>query len=161
MKKLVKAKRGILVTLIVYLLLVGAHLGEFWPFSIYPMFSQAGNPWNRAMARDISDLSLDLYDQIWDQQNVNLLPGAPFVMRQHGVDQIDYSNFVSKTTVWSDRRIEALKNVLGLPHSDKTVVIYRVRGAFSELNQVEIQAFPLMILSNDTLIFNPKVDHGQ
>src|SRR5690606_9434032 len=108
MKKLVKAKRGILVTLIVYLLLVGVHLGEFWPFSIYPMFSQAGNPWNRAMARDISDLSLDLYDQIWGQQNVNLLPGAPFVMRQHGVDQIDYSNFVSKTTVWSDRRIEAL-----------------------------------------------------
>ncbi|HAC16374.1 MAG TPA: hypothetical protein DCE78_10595 [Bacteroidetes bacterium] len=161
MQKINKAKKGIVITLVVYLILVATHLGEFWPFSIYPMFSQAGNPWNRAMARDISDLTPDLYDQIWDQQNVNQLPGEPFVMRQHGVDQIDYSNFVSKTTLWSDRRIDALRNVLGLNYSGKTVVIYRVRGAFSDQKNVEIQAFPLMILSVDSLIFNPKVDHDQ
>src|SRR5690554_5772168 len=120
MHNIAKARRGIVVSLIVYLLLVGTHLGEFWPFSIYPMFSQAGNPWNRAMARDITELSPKLYDQIWDQQNVNQLPGDPFVMRQHGVDQIDYSNFVSKTTLWSDKRIEALRNVLGLTSTGKT-----------------------------------------
>ena len=25
-------------------LLVSTHLGEFWPFSIYPMFSRGGHP---------------------------------------------------------------------------------------------------------------------
>lgn len=37
--------------LVVYGLLVAIHLGEFWPFSIYPMFSQTGNPWTGAAER--------------------------------------------------------------------------------------------------------------
>ena len=48
-----KALRITLGTLIVYALLVATHLGEFWPFSIYPMFSQAGNPWSRAVVREM------------------------------------------------------------------------------------------------------------
>lgn len=39
--------------LVVYALLVATHLGEFWPFSIYPMFSQAGTPWTRAVVREL------------------------------------------------------------------------------------------------------------
>jgi hypothetical protein len=44
------------IILLIYAVLVASHEGEFWPFSIYPMFSQAGNPWTRAMVIDVTDL---------------------------------------------------------------------------------------------------------
>src|SRR5690625_1138715 len=51
-----KALKILGVLFLVHAILVSTHEGEFWPFSIYPMFSQAGNPWARAMVLDVTDL---------------------------------------------------------------------------------------------------------
>ena len=45
--------------------LVASHKGEFWPFSIYPMFSQAGNSWSRALLIEIEP---DDTTNIWDEK---------------------------------------------------------------------------------------------
>ena len=58
-------------------------LGEFWPFSIYPMFSQGGRPWVRSLVREVTDAS---DPQLWRPRIVDELPGAPYVMDTRGID---------------------------------------------------------------------------
>lgn len=48
-------KRIIGIVLLINILLVSTHRGEFWPFSIFPMFSQAGNPWSRGVVENVRD----------------------------------------------------------------------------------------------------------
>ena len=47
--------------------LLPSHEGEFWPFSIYPMFSQAGNPWTRAMVLDVTTTP---DAELWEKQSL-------------------------------------------------------------------------------------------
>ena len=80
------------ILFLVHALLVATHEGEFWPFSIYPMFSQAGNPWARAMVLDVSELE---DSEMWEDQAYPLASDESVVsLRTLGIDQIDYSNFV-------------------------------------------------------------------
>ena len=60
-----KGMKIIGITLLIYALLVAPHEGEFWPLSIYPMFSQAGNPWSRAMVLDVTDQP---DSEVWEPQ---------------------------------------------------------------------------------------------
>ncbi|GAB5408705.1 MAG: hypothetical protein BalsKO_10700 [Balneolaceae bacterium] len=46
---------------------------KYWPFSLYPMFSQAGNPWTRAIVTDIS--SSDEQD-IWETTSLAEINGV-------------------------------------------------------------------------------------
>src|SRR5690625_7490964 len=59
-----KALKILGVLFLVHAILVSTHEGEFWPFSIYTMFSQAGNPWERAMVLDVTDLEVSV---LWDE----------------------------------------------------------------------------------------------
>ncbi|MDX1430588.1 MAG: hypothetical protein R3282_09880, partial [Rhodothermales bacterium] len=112
------------ITLLLYLVLVGTHLGEFWPFSIYPMFSQAGQPWQRAVVRDVTDEPLE-----WRSVAVGDLPGRAYPLKAAGVDAIDLANFVSKTTAWNERRVGGLRSMLQADRlGDRTLMVYRVRG---------------------------------
>lgn len=144
-----------LITLAVYAVLVATHLGEFWPFSIFPMFSQAGHPWARAMAMDVSGYDRD---DIWTITIVEELPGEHFAMRYHNVDQIDFSNFVSKTRNWDPVRVQALRNMLGEHHLvNRRVMIYRVTGELTDSDSVAIEATPVLLLEPDTTLFNPNL----
>ena len=161
MQKIDKAKKGIVITLVVYLILVATHLGEFWPFSIYPMFSKAGYPWTRAMAMEISECPNSDTILEWSPSSIDTLPGEQFVMREHGVDQIDFANFVSKTNAWTTNRILALKKMLDLQNSGKSVLIYRVSGSLSTSREVDIQATPVLILCPNDHYLNPQFNHVQ
>src|SRR5690606_30809333 len=91
-----RAGRVLLFSLAAYALLVGANEGEFWPFSIYPMFSQGGIPWSRAVVRDVSSEPV----RSWSTVQASDLPGEAYPLLEHGVDPIDLANFVSKSRVW-------------------------------------------------------------
>jgi hypothetical protein len=156
MDTLRKAKKITLYTMLVYVLLVATHLGEFWPFSIFPMFSKAGNPWTRAMATDVTAVDDSTRTLIWTIDEVESLPGPVFSMRTIGVDQIDYANFVSKTRDWTPQRIQALRDKLGSAAiSDKSIMIYKVRGGMTPDNDVKVIATPFLLLTPDTTYFNP------
>lgn len=150
--------RIMLATILVFGILVATHLGEFWPFSIFPMFSQAGNPWTRAMAMDVTDYP---HDDVWTITIVDELPGEHFSMRAHNVDQIDYSNFVSKTRNWNPVRVTALRNMLGEHHlQNRRVMIYKVQGELAYNDSVAVQATPMMLLEPDSTYFNPNLPHS-
>lgn len=148
-----RATRALGGLLLVFALLVATHLGEFWPFSIFPMFSQSGNPWTRALVMDVTDAP---DDALWGIGPVEDLPGTHFPLRAFGIDQIDYANFVVKTDTWDQTRVDALRNMLGeRAISDRRLLVVRVSGELSGPDTVEITATPFMLLTPDTHTFNP------
>jgi len=151
-----KATKATVITFIVYGVLVATYLGEFWPFSIFPMFSQAGNPWTRAMSMDVTDEYEQLGEIIWTIDAVEHLPGTNFALRQYGVDQIDFANFVSKTRDWNEIRVQALRNMIGEQNLEsRYLMIYKVTGKMTPDDEVVIQATPFILLTPDGNKMNP------
>ncbi|WP_018126688.1 hypothetical protein [Balneola vulgaris] len=150
-----KSIRVTLISFLIYGFLVATHEGEYWPFSIYPMFSKAGQPWTRALVRDMANVP---EVEIWETTNLDSLKGNPISMRAIGVDQIDYSNFVSKTKNWNSQRISALRTMLGNEDvNSNTWMIYKVKGQLIGSDSVEVKAIPYLYFKRDTTLFNPSL----
>ena len=150
-----KPIRVTLITLLIYILLVATHQGEFWPFSIYPMFSQAGKPWTRSLARDVTTVEDSL---LWKVTSIDDPLGNPVPIGSYGVDQIDYSNFVSKTRVWNNDRVSALRTMLGEHNfSSQDWMIYKVHGRMVGDDSVTVQLVPWLLFESDTTLFNPNL----
>lgn len=152
------SKRGIKiigVTLLVYALLVAPHEGEFWPFSIYPMFSQAGNPWTRAMVLDVTDIT---GDELWETQLLQNRDSDVVAVGDYGVDQIDFSNFVIKTQNWTDTRRQALVDMFGESAiNNERWMVSKVRGELIGQDSVAIEITPFIMITPDTTYTNPNL----
>jgi len=154
-----KSIRVTLISFLIYGALVATHEGEYWPFSIYPMFSQAGNPWTRALVRDITYVPDSL---IWETTDLSSLQGEPVSMRKIGVDQIDYSNFVSKTKSWNEERIAALRTMLGEDYFvSSDWMIYKVKGKLIGNDSVSVAYIPYLMFSHDSTSFNPNFERSE
>lgn len=147
-----RAGRFLAGTLVVYGLLVATHLGEFWPFSIYPMFSQGGNDWSRAVVREVP---MRDYTVSWDTTQLGALPGKPLALRSVGVDNIDLANFVSKTEAWTPQRVDALRRLFGGATDEHRYVVFRVNGKITERDSVVVEFVPYVALGPDGASLNP------
>lgn len=150
-----QAKCLILGTLIAYGLLTASHQGEFWPFSIYPMFSQAGDPWTRAVVRRIPEPLSG--QQLWQPSSLDDLPGEPLALKSVGVNQNDVANFVSKTAVWEDHHLKGMRRLLDVSPGNEPLLVFRVRGRL-EQNSVETTATPLILFATDTTFTAPSIN---
>ncbi len=150
-----KSVKVILITFLVYGGLVAAHEGEFWPLSIYPMFSQGANPWTRAMVKDVRQLD---DETIWQVSYFRNTPGTQVAMQDHGIDQIDFSNFVSKTTHWDEQRVQGLRTMMG-PEllASKDLMIYKVNGIIHDDGSIDIEAVPFILLTENESVKNPNL----
>ncbi len=156
-----KKKQKVLITIfIVFGILVAPHEGEFWPFSIFPMFSQAGNPWVRSHVR-VVDTPPE--QQNWQAVYENELDGRVLAMTSIGVNQNDVSNFVSKTTDWNDRALSNMRNLLGDVTSRENIVIYRVEGRLraETRDSVIIEYTPFIMMTPDTTLTHPDISRVQ
>lgn len=154
-----RSVKYLLLTMVVYTVLVATHRGEFWPFSIYPMFSKAGNPWTRAIVRDVSATPDSL---IWATRPLTEIQGRPVALRQYGVDQIDFANFISKTEHWNLQRRRALQNMFGTETiDDHRFMAMKVTGRLVGRDSVEIKTIPVMLITSDTVYANPDMNLKQ
>lgn len=152
------SKRGIKiigVSLLIYAILVAPHEGEFWPFSIYPMFSQAGNPWTRAMVLDVTDKpEID----IWEEHLLQNRTADVVAVGSFGVDQIDFSNFVTKTEIWTESRQRALIHMFGSDAiGDRRWMVTKVRGELIGRDSVAIEIKPFIMITSDSTFTNPNL----
>lgn len=149
-----KGKYLLAGTILVYGLLVATHQGEFWPFSIYPMFSQAGNPWTRSLVRDVTNDSPS-----WSVKTKAELPGSTFAMNEVGINQNDLANFISKTENWSEQQVKGLRKYFEEKLEQQSLMIYKVQGKLSEVksDSVVVTYTPFIYLRSDTTIFNPRL----
>lgn len=155
MNSYTKQKKILLAVLIVNLLLVSTHEGEFWPFSIFPMFSKAGNPWDRAVVERIEDPN---GENLWEARPLDDVRQRVVGLDDYGIDTIDYSNFVSKTTDWNDRRVRALRDMLDIEDvQNEYWMVTKVSGYLTEEDSVVVKTQPLFLLSADTTLSNPNL----
>lgn len=154
-----KALKVLYVVLIINCVLVATHLGEFWPMSIYPMFSKAGQPWTRALVHDYTNVP---DSTIWEMRSYDTLPGKNVSIRAMGVDQIDYSNFVSKTKTWDEKRVTALRFMLGEDqYQNKDLMIMKVNGRLIGDDSVGVEIVPYLLFKSDTTLFNPNLSQSE
>lgn len=153
-----KSVRVLVSVTLVYALLVATHLGEFWPFSIYPMFSQAGHPWTRSLVRDVTALDQPAR---WDTLNFSELPGKKFPIDLVGINQNDVANFIQKAGEWNDQRINGLRKLFSSELDQRTLVVMRVEGRL--VNQprdtISIHYIPYIVMSSDTTMLNPAIKY--
>lgn len=153
-----RSLRVVGAVLAIYALLVATHLGEFWPFSIYPMFSQAGQPWTRTLVRELPDEDADAMR--WQPASLEALPGEAFPLTKYGIFQNDVANYVSKTQVWDRTRIQGLRRMFGDEDvRSRRLLLLRVRGELdrgeADGDAVRVMATPFALLTPDTLRFSP------
>ena len=157
-----ESKRGmkvIGVLLLVFAILVAPHEGEFWPFSIYPMFSQAGNPWTRAMILDVTDYDKE---EIWEQRTIDDFIGDPVSVRSYGVDGIDLANFVSKTDRWTQERREALRSMFDLSvFNEKKWLVVKAKGHLEGQDSVTVDIIPWVLLTDKGTELNPNINRSE
>jgi len=153
------ANRGLKILGWLFLLsmvLVASHKGEFWPFSIYPMFSQAGNPWSRALLIEIEPEDTTT---IWAEKTLDKVEQQNVVpVKSLGVDQIDYSNFISKTERWTPGRINALKTLFPEQRLEgRTVMATKATGKLIRDDSVSVVLLPMFLINADTIRVNPVI----
>lgn len=154
-----QAGKTLLILFLINALLVSTHLGEFWPFSIYPMFSKAGKPWTRALIRDVSDVPDSL---IWQTYAYPALPGSPATTLDLEIDNIDYSNFVCKTKDWQVQRVNALRYMIGESHlKGRKLLAVKVSGRLAADTGVETLALPFILFDEYGYALNPTLDSTQ
>ncbi|MEM1125095.1 MAG: hypothetical protein AAGI71_00470 [Bacteroidota bacterium] len=146
-----RAVRLLAAVFVVYGLLVATHLGEFWPFSIYPMFSQGGNPWSRALVMDVTDEPVVR----WDTLRVEELWGTPYPLLPNGIDPIDLANFVSKTQTWDEARVTGLQRMFYDQLEGRRLLVYRVNGRLHDTERVQVRYVPYVLIGADTSALHP------
>lgn len=148
-----KYKRILFSVLILNILLVSTHEGEFWPFSIFPMFSQAGNPWSRGVVQQVETTQTS---DIWKTKTIPEIENRVLSLDSIGVDAIDYANFVSKTKEWNPKRVKALRDLLKIENYPGSMwMATRVQGYLTENDSVVVEAIPLFLVTQDTTFQNP------
>jgi hypothetical protein len=157
MKPATRSAYIIIGTLAVYALLVATHRGEFWPFSIYPMFSQAGNPWSRSLVRELPPEVNSPEELPWASVALGEVPGISYPLDPRGISQNDVANYISKTDTWSPDRIRGLRSIFAKNRTlSSPLLIMRVRGELVN-DSVAVQAIPVIAMMPDTTYVNPSL----
>lgn len=138
-------------------ILLSTHLGEFWPFSIYPMFSQAGKVWERSLVRDVS---VTPEQQIWETvHSVGNLQGTSFAMNEVNINQNDVANFSQKAGTWSERKIRGMRHLFRTELNQRDLLLMKVTGRLTaDKDSVIMNYTPFMLMKSDTTIFNPGME---
>ncbi|NGP76780.1 hypothetical protein G3570_09055 [Balneolaceae bacterium YR4-1] len=133
---------------------MATHLGEFWPFSIYPMFSQAGKPWKRAVVRDVSTIE---DSTIWKNYNHDNLAGEPVPLDDFNINTNDIANLLSKTDTWTEAKVNGVRKLFSKNIGSQELLILQARGMLTEQDSVDVQFIPFIYLSQDTTILNSEL----
>ena len=154
-----RATKALIGVGIAHALLAATHGGEFWPFSIYPMFSKAGRPWARALVIEAGPSPLR--QQLDTQYRLDDLPGTPLGLEALGIPQNDVSSLVQRADRWGAPEIAALKQLFGSLPCQHALIVLVVRGVPAE-GAVQYVATPvgaLLCAANRVSVVRPERAH--
>lgn len=158
MQKYIEYKKILASVFIINILLVSFHKGEFWPFSIFPMFSQAGKPWSRGVVEQVQDTTRG---DLWQTKPLSEIRERVVPLQKYGIDEIDYANFISKTQNWDEKRIQGLRDLLKFEeHPGDLWMATRVTGRLTGNDSVVVEIIPMFLFSGDTTYKNPTLFPG-
>lgn len=95
----------------------------------------------------------------WRTRSIDELPGDPYPLAQHGINQNDLSTYLAKTTEWTDERMQTLRNVFVNNRSlPRPLVVYRVKGELVG-DSVAVTAIPILRITEKGTHLTPMQDH--
>lgn len=145
--------KALVLILCLYASLTATHRGEFWPFSIYPMFSKAGKPWVKVITRKIRAQPDSIGWKVI--LSPNHLAGKPLALRTVGTNRNDLANYITQTHHWSGKAIRGLRGLYNGAAQNNSLLIYKVTGALDSTNDsVMVEYVPFLYLSADTARFS-------
>lgn len=142
-----RASRLVLIVLVAYGVLVASHEGEFYPFSIYPMFSQAGRTWTKVVVRDVSDTPVDPAGC----HDPGRLPGQAVALADHGIWVDDVANFVERTPSWTPERISTLHHLLAPAAAGRSLAVYALQPDRSGSTLVYVTRLVALVGENEAV----------
>jgi hypothetical protein len=137
-----KATRILIAIFVANCFLVATHLGEFWPFSIYPMFSRADTKVHQVLVREVE--SVQQFTGSFKAITVSELPGEEFGVKNAGVDPVDLNKYVRLTEHWDDERLSGLVRMFRDDLEEEQLLLFDVKGDAVEDRQENYQARPLV-----------------
>lgn len=150
-------KRAVFLTLSLFVLhaaLVATHRGEFWPFSIYPMFSTGAADWQKVVVREVSSDARDVM-----ASNLGALPGRSFPLEDQDLSEHDLSNLVARTESWTSERREVLRRFFStVDLEERTLLLIAVQPVIEGGNRVAFQTVPLLLVDADSVRSVSSVD---
>lgn len=150
-----KYKRIIAIVFLINILLVATHEGEFWPFSIFPMFSQAGKPWSRGVVENVQDSSRT---DLWITKPIGEIEDRILPLEDYGIHEIDFANYISKTKDWNAKKINGLRSTFTIAnYPDQMWMATRVTGSIDDQGSVVIKAIPMFLFTADSTFKNPNL----
>lgn len=140
--------------LVVWALTVLPHHGEFWPFSIYPMFARAGQPWTNALVIEVDPHG----SHGWGPWKLEQLPGAIYPARSTGVSAIDLAQMVKLTSEWTEERVGLFSRLFAPALADgRSLLLVRADGRLSGADDAEVELTGLVLLRPDGNTLNPQL----
>lgn len=153
-----RALRALFALTALGVVLLATHKGEFWPFSVYPMFSSAGSAWDRVLVRRVA---LPLPRDPWQDVGVAELPGVPVALEPLGVEQNALTELVKQTERWDTPRLEALRALLAPVAGDRPLMLFRIHGDIDETGRTTMRATPIVRLGARDASLNPALEPGE
>lgn len=143
----IRAVRTLIITTLLGGLLVATHLGEFWPYSIFPMFSTGGRPWENSLVRAVPGPDTP---NLFDTVKVEDLPGEIVPLEEVGVPQRDFAKLLKEERAWDGAGIEKLRTALKPAlEAHPWVMVVRVHGPLPEDGEVITEARPFVLVGRD------------
>ncbi len=151
-KKQVRLFWGVLL---IQFALLATHLGEFWPSSIYPMFSQAGRTWTRSMVQDVSaENEANLWTVHYSHEK---LLGNQFPIDEVGINQNDVANYIQKIEQWDQPTQKNMRDLFISKLKERKLLLYQVNGSLDEEDNVILKYTPLLLMQENNTTLNPSM----
>ncbi|HEX6982772.1 MAG TPA: hypothetical protein VF181_08420 [Balneolaceae bacterium] len=150
-----RVKKILLITILINIVLVATHKGEFWPFSIFPMFSISGQPFLRGVVEEVENIDRP---NLWRVKPLYKIEERVISLQEYGINPFDFANYIKKTKYWDAEKINGLRSTFQIEcYSDKMWMITRVKGFFNDDNEIVIYTYPMFLLTGDTTYKNPNL----
>lgn len=148
-------KRLSVALVLAYLTLALAHGGEFWPFSRFPMFSNAKKTWLRATLREL-DASEPLSDlhEVGEKEVL----GRPFPLGALAIDQNDLSEQLKSMGDSLEPAELAVLQRYFANVGEHRLLLYTVRGRLRSDRSVRVRYRPLALVTKTGVAPLPLAD---
>ncbi len=142
-----KTKKIFISVFVIYAILVASHEGEFWPFSIYQMFSEGGKDWSKSLLLDLpeEECSIAAFESLEElsEYAIALIP--------HSVSQSDLSNYVKRARYWDDPTISGLQSLISNVIDENSVCLVNIRTGLRD-NIMVSEIRPLLWVSKEMVV---------
>ena len=94
----------------------------------------------------------------WASVDESDLPGPAIAVTDYGVDPIDLANYVSKTELWDQSRVNGLRSMFKADElGNRSLLVMRARGEMNEQDSVLVYFEPYVILNSTGAVLNPEL----